>query len=289
MSGPWADMQTDVVNIWEDVKGRLSVPFLHLNVPNVNIIHKTISKWHCLFYPAEAMAVSTPLTSRLLKVFQWHTLNVSSDKWCNVLLDHWCRFSGALGFIKVSTQHFFPSSLTEQHHLHPHKVMWSHSQVLTNWQKQIATRVLQTGPVSYTLPRDFSPSVSRGIGTPGRHFTNQHQPQAKVEAPKGLEESLQVRPRALDLPHCSALPETRLIKHRWIYTSHEQNRLNTTSAQAASLWTQAFILHMLCLLLIFKYIGVTLTEAIVSLVSLRGKSSSNSTWPYFYTRDTKGR
>lgn len=70
MSGPWADMQTDVVNIWEDVKGRLSVPFLHLNVPNVNIIHKTISKWHCLFYPAEAMAVSTPLTSQLLKVFQ---------------------------------------------------------------------------------------------------------------------------------------------------------------------------------------------------------------------------
>lgn len=165
------------------------------------------------------MVVSTPLTSRLLKVFQWHTLNVSSDKWCNALLDHWCCFRGALGFIKASTQHFFLTNPAEQQHLRAHKVMWSHFQVLTNWQKQIARSVSRTilfsNGLSGTLVALFA----------GERFPKQQRAQGRGwnGHPKGLGEPAQVRPRALDLPCASRNPAHETC--RWIYMNHEQNGL----------------------------------------------------------------
>lgn len=110
---PGADIWTDVVNIWTDFKSYILLPpplpsplftfkcskckytqkHLQIRQPSLSCLG-----WGCLH---------TTYILAFKRFSLWHASNVSSDKWCNVLLDHWGCFNKAQSFIKVARNIFF--------------------------------------------------------------------------------------------------------------------------------------------------------------------------------------
>ena len=115
-------------------------------------------------------------------------------------------------------------------------------------------------------------SVSRGRGTPGRHFTEQ--PQAAKRDVGELSE-----PGAVAVPHY-VLPGAWHTE-RGLYQPSSIPALRKPPCSAKS------TLHLADALLCSSSLGMT--ERTVFPVSLHGRFFSSSIRPYFYTCGTKGR